>query len=445
MRRSLAAAVVWCVFAFGLAGPAHAGTIVRNPGNPEYVVSLRGDSTGRVWTGTEQITFTNLDSAPLSTIYLRLWSNGVLGCSANSIVVTGLSGGTTGPLALNCTELPVTLDTPLAPNGYATISMHIAIHVPVRNDRFGSFDGLSLVGTALPTLAVSDDLGWHLDPFIDLGESFYSIVGDYLVTLDVPKGLDTPTTGEAVAEKFLGDRRITIYQANSVRDFEWAAGRLQQLVTQLGQTRIVVSYRPGVVSKRKAQANLGYARRSMDTFSRSYGAFPYPEMDVVLTGFSSFGGMEYPTIVFTNPNRYTVSHELSHQWWYGVVGDNQFAAPWLDESFATWSQFLPYGGRRACKSYKWPSNTARITNDMAYWNDHPDEYGTVYRGGGCLLANLASQFGLDRFVQILRAYARTHWLGISTTADFKEAIDAAAAQYLPAFDPTSYWSTWRVD
>ena len=53
--------------------------------------------------------------------------------------------------------------------------------------------------------------------------------------------------------------------------------------------------------------------------------------------------MEYPTIIFTNPSRFTISHELSHQWWYGIVGDDQFHEPWLDESFATWSEFLPYG------------------------------------------------------------------------------------------------------
>ena len=57
----------------------------------------------------------------------------------------------------------------------------------------------------------------------------------------------------------------------------------------------------------------------------------------------------------------------------------------------------------------------------------------------------ASKFGLDRFVQILHLYAKSHWLGVSTTADFKAAIEAAAAQDLPGFDPTSYWSTWRVD
>ena len=79
--------------------------------------------------------------------------------------------------------------------------MRVTIDLPKRNDRFGYHGGLALVGTALPTLAVHDDLGWHLDPYVDLGESFYSIVGAYEVTLNVPKGLRTPATGVAVASR----------------------------------------------------------------------------------------------------------------------------------------------------------------------------------------------------------------------------------------------------
>src|SRR2546428_712616 len=94
VRKSPASVVASCLVVFGLVAPVHAEAVVRNPGDPAYDVSLRADATGRTWIGTEQITFTNLDPSPLPLIWLRLWSNGVLGCGANSIVVTGMSGGT---------------------------------------------------------------------------------------------------------------------------------------------------------------------------------------------------------------------------------------------------------------------------------------------------------------------------------------------------------------
>ena len=82
---------------------------------------------------------------------------------------------------------------------------------------------------------------------------------------------------------------------------------------------------------------------------------------------------------------------------------------------------------------------------MGYWGAHPGEYGTIYGGGGCLLANLAHRFGLHRFTAILRSHARAHWLGVARTAGFKARIEAAAAKRLPDLDMAAYWSTWRVD
>jgi aminopeptidase N len=190
---------------------------------------------------------------------------------------------------------------------------------------------------------------------------------------------------------------------------------------------------------------LDHAERAIRTFGRAFGAYPYPEIDVVLTGFASFGGMEYPTLILSNANRVTIAHELAHQWWYGTVGDDQFSEPWLDEGFATWSQRLPWDPFVACGGINWPSADARLTNDMAYWREHPIEYGTVvYSGGACMLAQLADGFGLERFVRILGRFAERNRFGIVRTEDFQATIEAAAARLWPSF-PADFWDTWRVE
>jgi peptidase M1-like protein len=445
LRQLLPPALV--VTALSLQAPAGAASdpVIRNPGEPSYEVRLRGDAKGHVWHGTESITFTNLEAEPLTTIWLRLWSNGVKGCGARAITVAAFEGGTAGGLSRRCTALPVELKAPLPQGAKATISMDVTIDLPARNDRFGYHGGLALLGTALPTLAIHDDLDWHLDPFVDLGESFYSIVGDYQVTLNVPSDLRTPTTGTAVASETSGHRRFTTYVAHDVRDFEWAAGRLATVRGRSGGTQVVVSYRRHDLTPQAARTALERSIQSLDAYSAGFGTFPYPEMDVVLTSFSAFGGMEYPTIIFTNPGKITISHELGHQFWYGIVGDDQFSSPWLDESFATWTSYLPFGGWKKCADYRFPSANARITNDMGYWLAHPFEYDTIYSGGGCMLANLADRFGLDRFVQILHDYAQDHWLDVTRTDEFKAAIEAAATADGLTFDPATYWDHWRVD
>jgi Peptidase family M1 domain len=418
--------------------------VTRTPADPIYRVHLRSAPDIHTWSGAESITFTNTGTDPLGRIWLRLWSNGVQGCSPLAISVSNLEGGSLGDLAVGCTAVSVTLDVPLGPGAKTSIRFGLQIEVPDRNDRFGVSSGLALVGTAIPTLAIRDDAGWHLDPYVAFGESFYSVVGSYRVRLDVPTGIDAPGTGALVAKRTDGDRTILTYATDGARDFAWAAGDLDRTSGKAGDTTVHVWYRPTMIDAAKAHAMLVDAEDAVATYSSVFGAYPYPDVDVVLTGFSRFAGMEYPQIVFANPEAHVVSHELAHQWWYGIVGDDEYAEPWLDESFATWSQYLPSEPWRNCDAYDWPTARARLTNDMSYWSEHPDQYGTIYAGGGCMLANLAHRFGLRRFERLLSRYAAAHWLGVARTEDFQTAVEDAAARLLPDFDPASFWSTWRV-
>ncbi len=345
MLRRLVALLVLAAAVGAQAGPATAtGEVVRNPGYPFYEARLRATQGGRVWTGRIDISFTNLEAQDLELIYLRLWSNGVDGCAADAIEIWDLTGGSMGTPALNCTEVPVTLAKALAEGERATLSMRLRVTLPWGRDRFGYAGGLALVGTALPTLEVHDDQGWHHDPFEDLGESFYSVAGRYRVTLEGAPDLDTPTTGTLVGGPvpLPGGLIARTYAADGVRDFAWAAGRLEQ-VSGGTAPRVVVSYRAGAVTKTQAQRMLAAARTAVSTFSQSFGPYPYPELDVVLVAFSDFG-MEYPTIVFSEVDKWTVAHEIAHQWWYGLVGNDQYAEPWLEVAGACWPIWRPDSG-----------------------------------------------------------------------------------------------------
>jgi hypothetical protein len=424
--------------------PSGDGGIVRNPADPEYTVHLRTDASGRTWTGREEVSFTNADAAPLELVWLRLWSNGIDGCDPMAITVSAPVAGSFREPTVGCTAVRVDLEAPLAPGERTTFGFDVSIHVPARNDRFGYANGMSLLGTALPTLAVHDDRGWHLDPFVAFGESFYSVVGSYRVVLEVPSDLSTPTTGQQIAENDAGDRTVRTYVADDVRDFEWAAGALRLLQERAGDTIVNVWYGPDVVAAGRARTMLGVARTAMTTFATAFGAYPSPEVDVVLTGFRRYGGMEYPQIVFVNPRDAFVTHELAHQWWFGIVGNDEYAEPWLDESLATWSMFLPLRPWLSCEGYPWPSPTARITNDMGYWSQHEEEYATIYRGGGCMFADLAHRFGLARFEEMLAGYAATNRFGVARGRDLMDAIERAAAERLPDLDMAAFWSRWRV-
>jgi Peptidase family M1 domain len=389
-------------------------------------VELRSDAVGHLWTGSETISFQNPGAAPLAFVWLRLWDNGVLGCdgSGNPIQIANVQGGVAGPLETDCTAVRIMLNTPVPPAATGSISMDVRIEVPAGNERFGYRGGLAFLGNALPVLAVRDDHGWHhTEPYSSIGESFYSVAARYRVTLDTPASLDTPTTGFRVARTLL------------------AGGRARSTV--VNGTRVVVSYLPRQFDEERAAWSLRRAAATMRTYDAALGAFPYPEMDVVLWGHGP-GGMEYPTIIFTLPQ--TIPHEMVHQWWYGIVGDDEYRSPWLDESFAQWSaSSLVSWDWSICSPPSWGASTDRITNGMRYWNQPGHEYGwTVYVNGPCMLHELAGRFGASRFTAILRNYAQAHWFGITRTKDFQVAIDRAAARYLPRFDVRAFWVKWRM-
>ena len=85
---------------------------------------------------------------------------------------------------------------------------------------------------------------------------------------------------------------------------------------------------------------------AMNTFQNLFGEYPYEAVNVVQANFC-FGGMEYPNLVLIadavddkETYKYVIVHELAHQWWYSLVGNNEFTEAWLDESLTEYSTFL---------------------------------------------------------------------------------------------------------
>ena len=59
-----------------------------------------------------------------------------------------------------------------------------------------------------------------------------------------------------------------------------------------------------------------------------------------------FGGMEYPGFVLDLVSTTALTHELGHQWFYGIVGDDEYNSPWLDEAFTDYATDLALGQDR---------------------------------------------------------------------------------------------------
>ncbi|WP_371644669.1 M1 family metallopeptidase [Streptomyces mirabilis] len=415
----------------------------RTPAAPSYTVSLSSNTSGTVWTGHESATFTNASSTALSEVYLRLWDNYHGTCSAMPIAVSNVTGGTAGALSVGCTALRIALPTPLAQGQSTTIGFDLGITVPSGADRFGYDGAFSMIGNALPVLAIKDGSGWHLDPYTNNGESFYSLAADFKVTLDHPTTLLVPATGTSVDTPGSSGRTVTTATASKVRDFAWAAGPFSKISGTSAAGTPINIYSVSGISSSSAQSMLTTAKTAVDAHAGRFGAYPYGELDAVIDNNFWFGGMEYPGFVLDLVSTTALTHEIGHQWFYGIVGDDEYNSPWLDEAFTDYATDLALGstGTNCWNSVSWASTAEKITNSMAYWDAHSSRYSTVVYGyGKCALHDLRRVLGDTAMAKLLKDYATSHWYGVSTTAEFK-----AAAQAATTTDLTSFWTQHRID
>ncbi|MFD8984717.1 M1 family metallopeptidase [Streptomyces sp. NPDC059564] len=420
--------------------------LIRTPASAAYAVELTGDSSGCRCSGHERVSFTNASVDPLHELFLRLWGNAHGGCSEPAVTVTRLVGATADGLRVGCTALRIALPAPLGPGEHHTIGFDLTVRAPELVDnagRFGRHGAYSHFGNALPVLAVRDTAGWHLDPFTDTGESFYTLAADFTVVLDHPAAVTVPATGSTAEAPGAAGRTVTTVTARKVRDFAWSAGPFDTFSrVSAGGVTVNVHSVAGIAAA-DARAMLSTAGSAMDAHARAFGAYPYTELDVVLDDDLWFSGMEYPGFVLARVKAAALVHEIAHQWWYGIVGDDQYRQPWLDESFAEYATDLALGrdGADCWTAVAWSTPQERITNGMAYWDQHPTRYeDVVYGYGACALHDLRRTIGADAMTRLLRGYVRTHRYGVSTTPAFKAAARAATAK-----DLTPFWAAHRID
>jgi hypothetical protein len=214
--------------------------------------------------------------------------------------------------------------------------------LPIVVERTGYRGHYHMVGQWFPKVArLEHDGTWAHFPFHHLTE-FYADYGTYDVTLDVPEAYTIGATGPVVEQRVANGRRIERHVQGDVHDFAWTAWDAWQVAREtIDGVRVTLLYPRGF--KRIAARELATLRFGLPYYSAHYGRYPYETLTVVhpQQDVSESGGMEYPTLITTGgawltppgllaPEIVTI-HEMGHQWFYGLVGTNELAWPFLDE------------------------------------------------------------------------------------------------------------------
>ena len=348
----------------------------------------------------------------------------------------------------------VPLQPALLPGQSAVLNMDFAVTVPQSlGSNYGVlayYEDVLTLAHAYPMIAVYDDEGWNIKPPAQIGDVTYADASFYIVRIIAPKNLTLVTSGSRVSFSETDQTQALIVASGPARDFYLAASPNYEEISQTIGEVTVRSYAPEG-SRDGAQMALDVATRAIEDFSAHYAPYPYTEFDIVATSTPALG-MEYPGIVAIASRIYAVdddfrgapaslleavvAHEVGHQWFYNLVGDDQLDDPWLDEAltqFATLQYYTDeYGpnganGFRASLEARWANvGNADIPIGLPVADYEAAQYsGIVYGRGPLFFVALKDIMGAEVFNRFLMDYTKTFSWDIATP----EALQALAEKH----------------
>lgn len=329
----------------------------------QHEITATLDWIGHSLVAEQRVLFRNDTGQSLEKIMFNVESNREPGYFDLQRVT--VAGRRTQNFLFQNVELTVYLDHSLVPCETAEIVLTYTQTLPqiANGYRFGRLgywgysDRQVNLGLWFPVVAVYDAVGgWQCPAFHDVGEHYVLGSADFTVDFSVKNapedvhvagpGVVTQIDGNSWRFELKGGRELTL----SVSD------RFKMLTTETESGVDVELYYLFDSSSETLDAPrhaLGVAADAVTLYENLYGDYPHERLVVIEGDFPD--GMEFSGLVFVSeawfrtwqgtPNDWLTiitAHEISHQWWYGLVGNDQGQQPYLDEALAVYSELLFY-------------------------------------------------------------------------------------------------------
>jgi len=395
------------------------------------------------------------------------------------------------------TVVAVALPEPVPPGGSITLDIAFTSQLPQVFARTGFKDDFFMVGQWFPKLGVYEPTGmrgreaggWNCHQF-HANSEFYADYGTYRVEITAPSTYIIGATGVRTHEHTNGNGTTTYtYEQADVHDFVWTADpdyvvvkatfsattdvtpqEYQRIAALLGRSldevklsdvEITVLLQPD--HRPQAQRHVDAAKAGIKWFGLWYGRYPYKTLTVVdpAPGAGGAGGMEYPTFITAGSTwlfnawpfdriravEAVTIHEFGHQFWYALVGNNEFEEAWLDEGFNTYSTTkvmeTVYGRDRTMMEFLGitlgEDDTNRLSNTpnatfnrilSKAWEYTPSgEYGFYsYTKPGLVLGTLEGYLGKQAMARIMRTWHERWRFKHPRSEDFFALVDELTGQ-----------------
>jgi hypothetical protein len=406
-------------------------------------------------TGNEIVIYTNAEDISLNEVKFRLFSN-LLGGEMHVNQVFVNDEAVIPNYALNDSLLTVPLKKPLQPKETVTLKIDFKIIVPQSvemNYGVQAYDkNVLALAHAYPMIAVYDDEGWNAEIPPQSGDMTYADMSFFIVTVEAPKKITLVGSGREISRQDNGSRQTVTYEAGPARDFYLAASPDYKVFTK-EVNGVKLNFYTTTDLQKGAESALDFAARAIEVYGKRYASYPYSELDFVSTPTLALG-IEYPGMIaitewIIDPkNNYleaVIAHEVAHQWFYNLVGNDQLDDPWLDESlsqFATLQYFTDeYGqaggeGFQADLESRWEqSGNENIPIGLPVRSYTNAQYsGIIYGRGGLFFEALRDEMGSNKFDGFMRDYVKSNSWEIATPLKLKiQAERSCACDLTPIF------------
>ncbi len=383
-----------------------------------------------------ELTLTNRGARPMEHVDLSLVPR-ALGWVVDDQLAVAVDGE---PAAAEWTT-GINLRVPLAGLGVGeTVDVRVPFVLDVGrapeafSARTSAENGVLSFGQWFPIVSTEHDVYGLGDPQISFTASWVRLE----LTTTTPLPRDAVACPGLVAAP-QGSGTSWTCEADRVRDFSFVVNPRFRLTERTAGDHRIRVYTETVAGGRTADL----AMAGLTGLEETFGGYPWDDLVLAEVGAGGGFSMEYPRMIHLTRGKvtdpYVVFHEVAHQWFYGQVGNDQQAEPWLDEALADFSARHLMGiGENQCSTrpvdsevFAWEAG-ATTGGD---WTSCDGYFHAVFYRGTEFLTAVRGAMGDDAFFAALRGWVDRHRHGFATSAELLRHLQREAdADLQPIFD-----------
>ena len=451
-----------------------------------YNLDLEYDSTSHILSGREEVEYFNSSDNLLSEVNFHLYPNAFREGAKNKVVsVSNVdkaypNGESYGDIKIDSVEekrgeevsalefsiagedeniLSVKLKNGIYPDESVKIVITFKVKLANIHHRLGYGENVVNFGNFYPIACVYEDgKGFMEALYHSNGDPFYSDMANYNVRLSYPNSMTLATSGETISESENEGNKISQISALKVRDFAFCLSEnFNKLEKDVDGVKIQYF---GYQGDDNLTECLEVSEKALKFFEEKIGAYPYPTLSVVKTGFVH-GGMEYPRLVMIADDcqtqedfNYVIVHEIAHQWWYGLVGNDEYNNAWMDESLAEYSTLLFFEKhseynfdidelvKNATKNFKFFVDVytnvlgevdTSMNRSLKDFQTEPEYVNCIYTKGTIMFHTLRETIGDKKFEKALKSYFNSYCFKNASPAQLIESFIRGSGYNLEGF------------